>query len=87
MSSSGIHKHQVSGTVLGLLAAGVAIATACLLSQLAGLEVDGGTWTAPAPLIALYEAGGMAGVAGLFWATTGLLVLLTHREFALAARS
>lgn len=80
-----IRKHQVSGTVLGLLAACAAIATAAMVSQLAGLEIEGGVWTAPAPLVALYEQAGLAGVAGFFWATTALLVTLTHREFRLAS--
>lgn len=75
----------MSGAVLGLLAACAAIATAVMVSQLAGLEIEGGVWTAPAPLVALYERAGLAGVAGFFWANTALLVTLTHREFRLAS--
>lgn len=80
-----IRKHHVSGTMLGLLASCAAIATAVTVHQIAGLEVDGGVWIAPAPLIALYETAGIAGVAGFFWATTALLVTLTHREFRSAS--
>lgn len=76
-----VTQRRVTGTVLGLMAACVVVATALTLSQLVGLETEGGEWQAHAFLIALYQAGGKAAIAGLFVGTGALLAALCRREF------
>lgn len=80
-------KHRVTGTVLWLMALCVVMAMAITTLQLTCLEREGGTWQAHAPLIALYECGGKAGVAGLFLATCALLAHLARREFSQASQA